>query len=105
MLGNYAEKLRSRFGSFGDIGQNAANTPRDYRTLRLELAPDLCDSFGRQLQDYMQQSRLSQAEKSLLLVVSEYLDELDGQHRLADLVCGTLSVYLIQVEHVEQLLK
>lgn len=53
----------------------------------------------------MQQSRLSQAEKSLLLVVSEYLDELDGQHRLADLVCGTLSVYLIQVEHVEQLLK
>ena len=47
VLGNYAEKLRPRFGSLGDIGQNAANTPRDYRTLRLELAPDLCDSFGR----------------------------------------------------------
>ena len=47
MLGNYAEKLRPRFGSFGDIGQNAANTPRDYRALRQELVPDLCDSFGR----------------------------------------------------------
>ena len=53
----------------------------------------------------MQQSGLSQAEKSLLLVVSEYFDELDGQHRLTNLVCSPLCVNLIQVEHVEQLLK